>query len=320
MARKNPPDPTLAAIRKAAGSEGAAYAFFEAQRWGDTPACPVCGSVNVYAMRDRKTGDREKNYRWRCRDCREGKGAMFSVRTGTVMEESRIRLHVWMHAFWRSCASKKGISAHQLSRECEITPKSALFVMHRIRLAMADDPSGQPLLNGVVEADETYVGGKPRYKTNKREAAQLRRDNKQIVFAMLERGGRVRASHVDRIHAGNLRRALQASVDRSARVMTDEAKYYQKLGDHFDHETVNHRRGEYVRGDVFTNSVESFFGLFKRAIYGTHHSVSPHHLHRYVSEAEFRWNHRAIDDGERTLAAIRGAEGKRLLYREPLPA
>jgi len=225
---------------------------------------------------------------------------------------------VWVHAFWSACASKKGISAHQIARECEITPKSALFVMHRIRLAMVDDPSGQPLLGGVIEADETYVGGKPRYKTNRREAAQLRRDNKQIVFAMLERNGRVRASHVKRIHAGNLRRALQENVEKSARVMTDEAKYYQRLGEHFAHEMVNHRRREYVRGDVFTNSIESFFGLFKRAIYGTHHSVTPHHLHRYVSEAEFRWNHRETDDAARTLAALRGAEGKRLLYREPL--
>jgi transposase-like protein len=316
MAKKNPANPTLAAIRKAASNEAAAYAFLEAQRWGDSPACPLCGSVNVYPMRDRKTGERQKHYRWRCRDCSK----MYSVRTGTVMEESRIRLHVWMHAFWRACASKKAISAHQIARECEITPKSALFLMHRIRLAMASDPSGQPLLGGIVEADETFVGGKPRYKTTRREAARLRRDNKQIVFAMLERGGRVRASHVPRIHAGNLRRALQASVDPSARVMTDEAKYYQRLGKHFAHETVNHRKREYVRGDVSTNQIECFFGLFKRAIYGTHHSVSPHHLHRYVSEAEFRWNHRAIDDGERTLAAIRGAEGKRLLYREPLPA
>lgn len=316
MAKKNPTSPVLTALRKASASESAAYAFLEAQRWGDTPACPLCGSVDVYAMRDRATGEREKNYRWRCRDCAK----MYSVRTGTVMAESRIRLNVWVHAFWRACASKKGISAHQLARECDITPKSALFVMHRIRLAMTDEPEGNPLLGGVIEADETYVGGKPRYKSSKREAARLRGDNKQIVFAMLERGGRVRASHVDRIHAGNLRDALRANVDPTARVMTDEARHYVALRDHFQHETVNHRSGEYVRGDVTTNTVEGFFGLFKRTIYGTHHSVTPHHLHRYVSEAAFRWNHRAIDDADRTLAALRGAEKKRLLYREPLPA
>jgi transposase-like protein len=236
------------------------------------------------------------------------------------MAESRIRLNVWVHAFWRACASKKGISAHQLARECDITPKSALFVMHRIRLAMTDEPEGNPLLGGVIEADETWVMGKPRHKTNRKEAAKLRHANKQVVFAMLERGGRVRARHIDRIHAGNLRDALRANVDPSARVITDEARHYTALRDHFQHETVNHRAGEYARGDVTTNTVEGFFGLFKRALYGTHHSVTPHHLHRYVSEAAFRWNHRAIDDAERTLAALRGAENKRLLYREPSTA
>ncbi len=313
MAKKSDRSQILATLRRASLDEATAYAFMEQQRWGDSPACPHCGVVDVYQMRDRRSGGRHKHFRWRCRGC----GQMFSVRTGTVLEESRLPLRVWVYAFWKACSSKKGISALQISRECEITHKSALFLMHRIRLAMAESPEDQPLLSGTIEADETYVGGRPRYKTSKREAARARADRKAIVFAMVERGGRVRAQHIDRIHGGNLKAELRRRVDRSSRVITDEATYYIGLDRDFEagHETVNHRKGEYVRGDVYTNTAEGFFALLKRGIYGTFHSVSKHHLHRYVSEFEFRWNHRKIDDDSRTLAAISGAEGKRLTYR-----
>ena len=309
MAKKHTIDPVLAAIRQATQDEAAAYAFIEAQRWGDQPACPWCGSTDVYAMKDRKTGARHKHYRWRCHDCVK----YFSVRTGTVLEESRLPLSTWVYAFWKACSSKKGISALQVSRERGITHKTALYLMHRIRLAMDEDPTANGPLAGIVEADETFVGGKKRVgKAGRKGAARNRMKNKSIVFAMVERGGRVKAMHVERIHGGNLKRELRENVERGARVMTDEAKYYKRLGRQFTHETVNHSAKEYARGDVTTNTVEGFFSLIKRGVYGTFHSVSKHHLHRYVSEFEFRYNTRKMEDSQRTLAAIRGAEGKRL--------
>lgn len=311
MPKKSPEDPILAAIREATESEPAAYALLEAQRWGDEPACPYCGSLGVYAMKDRKTGGRHKHYRWRCRDCKR----YFSVRTGTVLEESRLPLRHWVYAFHKACSSKKGISALQVSRERGITHKSALYLMHRVRLAMQDDDDSP--LTGTIEADETFVGGKPRHKKTKQQAARERAGRKAIVFAMVERGGRVRARHIERIHGGNLKAELRRNVDRGARIMTDEAMHYRGLGSHFKagHETVNHSAGEYARDDVTTNTIEGFFALLKRGVYGTFHSVSRHHLHRYVSEFQFRYNTRKMADSARFSAALSGAEGKRLLYK-----
>src|SRR5262245_4949553 len=214
MATKNPKSATLNAIRLATKDESAAVAFFEAHRWGSEPACPLCGSVGVYQMKGRD-GERNKDFRWRCKDC----GKMYSVRTGTVLEESRLPLRVWLHAFWRASASKKGVSALQIARECEITHKSALFLMHRIREAMRDEPTDK--LTGIVEADETYVGGKPR-KFNRQTGAVLdaegksftgRHKSKAPVLAMVERGGRVRARHITGITAQNLQGAIREWVD-----------------------------------------------------------------------------------------------------------
>jgi len=304
--------------------EAAAVAFIEGLRWGSEPACPRCGDANVYAMRDRTTGERERNYRWRCRGCAK----MFSVRTGTVFEETRLPLRVWCHAFWRCCASKKGVSALQISRECDITPKSALFLLHRIRHAMATGPDA-PKLSGIVEADETYVGGKPRRgigagrnpKTGKRYTGRGTR--KTPVFAVVQRGGDVRLSKLDRITAPKLIPAIWDVVDQAnTTVMTDEFGAYQGVGRRVSggHHTVKHSAGQYVdgkNGEVHSNTAESVFSLIKRGLIGTFHSVSKHHLPLYLNEFEFRWNHRYTDDAERTAAAIRGAEGKRLLYRQP---
>jgi len=305
--------------------ESAAVAFIERLRWAGDPACPRCGDENVYAMLDRKTGKRERNFRWRCRACAK----MFSVRTGTVFEETRLPLRIWCHAFWRCCASKKGVSALQICRECEITPKSALFLLHRVRHAMEIGPDA-PKLSGIVEADETYVGGKSRYgagrnpKTGKRRVGRGTR--KTPVFAVVQRGGDVRLSKLDRITAPKLIPAIWEAVDRAnTTVMTDELGAYNGVGRGVSggHMTVKHSARQYVdgkNGEVHSNTVESVFSLIKRGLIGTFHSVSKHHLPRYLSEFEFRWNTRFLDDGERTMAAIRGAEGKRLMYRPPLQA
>lgn len=311
---------TVRKIPAACADEAAAVAFFEEARgWDQSPACPKCGDTDVYQMQDRKTGERQKDFRWRCRGCKQ----QYTVRTGTVYEDSRIPLRHWCYAFWKACSSKKGISALQIKRETGLSYKSALFLMHRIRFAMAEEPTGP--LTGTIEADETYVGGKPRGKVGPRPGrrgprADLR-DRKVPVVALLERGpqGRVRARVPEKIGAANLTRVLTENVDPNARLITDESILYRKIGRTFrgGHERVNHHIGEYARGDITTNGVEGFFALLKRGVMGTFHHVSRTHLHRYVSEFEFRYNHRKIEDGARTVRAIRGAEGKRLCYRVP---
>ena len=299
----------------ACADEDAAVDFMEARRWGDQPACPHCGSVDVYKMQSRD-GGREKHYRWRCRDC----GKQYSVRTGTVFEDSRIPMRHWCFAFWAACSSKKGVSAKQIQRQTGLSYKSALFMMHRIRFAMAPDPAPEPRLQGTVEADETYVGGKPRHKGWKHGRHHPRKEwtTKVPVVAMVERGGSVRAEVVAKVTTANLREVLERHVDPSAHLMTDERRGYLPIGRDFAaHSVINHARDEYARGDVTTNTVEGYFGLFKRKLYGTHHAVSKKHLHRYLAEASFIYNTRDMDDGERAETAIRRGQGRRLTYREP---
>ena len=309
----------IARIPMACADECAAVEFLEAMRWSDDPACPRCGDSNVYKVQSRD-GGRNDRYLWRCRGC----GRQYTVRIGTVMEESRIPLRHWCYAFWAACASKKGVSALQIKRQTGVTYKSALYLMHRIRWAMNGAANNGPL-SGDVEADETWVGGKirPRSMRGKRRPRGYRRlDNKTPVVAVVQRDGEARASVITGVTSANLARHLKENVEPAeARLHTDEAKQYVPVGREFagGHHTVLHKQNEYARvdGDVLatTNTVEGFFALLKRGVIGTFHSVSKKHLHRYVSEFEFRWNTRKMDDGERIVAAIRGSEGNRLLYR-----
>lgn len=296
----------------ACSNELAAVEFFERQRWGDTPACVHCGSVGVYKMVDAKTGERNRRFLWRCRDCNR----QFTVRIGTVYEESRIELRHWCYAFWRACTSKKGVSALEIKRQCQISYKSALFLMNRIRFAMAPDPDS-PKLTGTVECDETYIGARrPRhFGVNKRG----RGTQKIPVFCAVERQGQLRRRIVADVTGKTLRAAIREEVDRQARIITDELPSYRGIGMEFpSHETVNHGTREYVRGDVHTNTVESSHALVKRGIVGIYHNVSRDYLHRYLWQFDFMWNNRTLNDGERTIAAVRAAEGKRLMYKEPL--
>ncbi len=312
MPKKKPKSPILEALRTACLDERHAVEFLEKHRWFSEPCCPRCGSVSVYQMQDRQTGDRNKDFRWRCRDCKR----MFTVRTGTVFEETRLPLRHWCYAFWKACSSKKGVSALQISRECEISYKSALFLMHRIREAMGSGDVPQRLLTGTVEADEVYIGGKPRYKGphNKRG----RGTKKTPVFGVVERGGEVRARVMERVTAPNLEAALAEQVDKAARLITDELPAYRRAGRHFEggHHRIKHGDREYVRGDIYTNTIEGVFSLLKRGVYGTFHNVSKKHLHRYLHEFEFRYNNRHCDDGTRTVRAIQSANHKRLTYRK----
>lgn len=273
-------------------------------------------------MRDRE-GNRNARFLWKCRGCTR----QFTVRIGSIFEDSKIPMRIWCHIFWRACSSKKGVSALQIQRETGLSYKSALFAMHRVRLAMVDD--GAPKLSGVVESDEAFIGGKPR---NSMSLRRMRKDptvpvshpEKTPIMALVERGvgGRVRARQLERVTKDTVGAALHELVERNAVIHTDEASHYRWLDKPWPggHHSVNHSAGEYARNGVTTNTVEGFFSLVKRGVYGTFHSVSKRHLHRYLAEFEYRWNTRQMADGLRTAQAIRQSEGKRLRYKEPKAA
>lgn len=301
-------------IPLACSDELAAVELLENQRWGNTPCCVKCGSVEVYKMRDAKTGQRNKRFLWRCHDCKE----QYTVRIGTVYEESRIELRHWCYAFWRACTSKKGVGALELKRQCQISYKSALFLINRIRFAMATDGGNRKLM-GTVECDEMYIG--PRKPRIAGISKRGRGTSKTPVFVAVERGGHLRRRIVADVTGVTLKGAIRAEVDRQSRIITDEHSAYSGIGPEFlgGHQTVCHGAKEYARGDVHTNTAESSHALVKRGIVGIYHNVSREHLHRYLWHFDFLWNHRKENDGERLSAALRSAEGKRLMYKGPGP-
>ena len=327
--KKADPHPIVAALPAACSDEALAVEFMEKQRWGDSPACPRCGVTNPTQVKG-KDGKRHPRFLWRCGGCKQ----QFTVRIGTILEDSRIPVRHWCYAFWAACAGKKGVSALQIHRQTSLSYKSSLFLMHRIRYAMTPNDPDPPKLSGIVEVDETYIGGKPRkptryeWKKARSEAKKLGRyriaergpREKPPVVAFIERGGRARAVVVpEGVTASKMRYLLLTHVDRSATLMTDESTVYLSVGwPYAAHGTTAHSKREYARGEVHSNSAESFFARLKRQLYGTHHAVSRKHLHRYVSEVEFKHNTRLMEDGERVIAAIGCAEGKRLFYRQQL--
>ena len=312
-------DERLVELAEAVKTQAAAVAWLEKTRWGKKPCCPRCSAEGVYQMRNARTGGRQRDFRWRCRSCK----GQFTVRTGTVMEESRLPLTKWVHAFWRVCASKKGVSALQIKRELDVAYPTALFLLNRVRLAMSDwGLSVLKKLGGsgkTVEADETYVGGKPRYKG---QSPPGRGTRKTAVFVAVERGGGTRLQIVERVSANCLGAAMRQHVSESSRLMTDEWASYKPIGVRFEggHEVVVHSQKEYVRkgdAEIHSNTAESVFALLKRGMIGTFHSVSKKHLPRYLSEFGFRWNHRHRSDADRTERAVRKAVGRRLFYKPP---
>jgi transposase-like protein len=296
-------------------SEDEARATLERIRWPNGPTCIYCGATdNLKRLVGKKT------YRaglFRCGDC----GEQFTVTVGTVMEQSHLPIRTWLMAFALLCSAKKGVSALQLQRQLGLgSYRSAWHLAHRIRHAMTQEPLAG-LLKGTVEADETYIGGKPRMGNKQTKSANPRGRGakKPIVVALVERDGRVVAKPVERVDAKTLAKFVGEHVDRSATLMTDEWGSYKTVGKEFAaHHVVNHSKREYARGDASTNAVEGFFALLKRGIIGSFHTVSKQHLGRYCDEFSYRWNYRKVTDGERTIAAIKASEGKRLMYRQPI--
>ena len=296
--------------------EDAARRHLEAIRWPDgQPICPLCGVTDQ--SRPVKGNSMGPGYFY-CVACQ----SKFTVRTGTVYERSHIPLHKWLLAFRLLVSSKKGISSHQLSRTLNITYKSAWFMAHRVREAMRDtDPSPLGGEGKTIEADETFLGQEGyRFVTGKGWVPIKGQSGKMKVLTLIERGGKSRSVKVDSIRAKDLRPVIVKNASRKSRLITDEASHYVKIGREFDkHESVNHSKYEWARGDVTTNTVESFFALFKRGMRGTYQHCSENHLQRYLHEFDFRYSNRValgVDDAERTTRAVKGAEGKRLLYRQ----
>jgi hypothetical protein len=245
----------------------------------------------------------------------------------TVMERSKIALHKWLQAFHLMCSSKKGVSAHQLHRQLGVTYEAAWFMAHRIREAMRAGglaPLGGG--SGIVEADETYFGQQenpqPAAKRKGRPYITKRGGGpagKRMVIALVERSGNVRSFHPARADGDSVNAIVRQNIARESRLMTDESRLYMRVGKEFAaHETTMHSHGEYVRGDVHTNTVEGYFSIFKRGMRGIYQHCKEKHLHRYLSEYDFRYNHRValgFNDGDRAALAVKNAAGKRLTYR-----
>lgn len=315
---------SIPALMKQVPTEADAYLLMEKLRWADGVACPHCGSIaEHYFLKARdpegratRTGSRSERRVWKCRDCRK----QFSVLTGTIFHGTKIPLRTWLFVVFEMCASKNGVAAREIERKYDVTAKSAWFMVHRIREAMKRDPLAG-LLSGVVVADETWIGGKPKNRhASKRQSGKQGVTDKQPVLSLVNTTtGEVRSHVVRNVTAHTLGPILRAEVDTANAVLhTDSSPSYKSVGTEFtDHQSVNHYEGEYVRGEVSTNAAEGYFSQLKRSIDGTHHAVSREHLDRYLAEFDFRYSTRKINDSER-LRIVMGNTGNRRLSYRPL--
>lgn len=294
--------------------------YLEKIQWPNGPVCPHCGVIGDHYRLEGKTS---RPGLWKCKDCRE----QFTVTVGTVFERSKIKLNVWLQAVFLLCTSKKGMSSHQLHRVLGVTYKTAWFMSHRIREAFRDATPG--LMGGgggTVEVDETYIGkAKGGRQRRFRDGPKMMGSggvHLRKVVSLVDRKGATRSFHIASIDAKNLKPILAAHIAKQATVYTDNAGHYKRMdvaGMFADHQTTNHSIGEYARpGGIHSNTVEGYFGLLKRGLYGTYHHVSEAHLQRYVNEFDFRFTHRTANGGTdhtRTIKALGQIRGKRLTYR-----
>ena len=288
--------------------EQAAYDFVEARIWPKGATCPKCGERERVS---KMGGASTRIGTYKCYKCRKP----FTVKVGTVFESSHVKMHVWLQAIYLMCASKKGISSNQLHRTLGVTLKTAWFMSHRIREAMRDGvlaPMGGGK-NGIVEADETFIGRDPLKKVKQGTGHKFK------VLSLVDRSsGSVRSVVIKNVKLETIGPILEANIAREAALMTDEASHYRTMHHEFkSHESVNHSAGEYVRGNVHTNTIEGYFSIFKRGMKGTYQHCREHHLHRYLAEFDFRYSNRAnlaVNDERRTEIALCGIVGKRLTY------
>lgn len=277
----------------------------KAMRWpGQEPSCPHCAGVRHYWL--------DKQRKWKCARCRK----QFSVKVGTIFEDSPIALDKWLIAVWMVANCKNGISSYELARDIGVTQKSAWFMLHRIRLAMQDDFGGGSL-SGEVEVDETFIGGKARnmHLPKRREAMARRNYGKTVVMGLMERGGEVRATVIADRHKPILHAEVEKHVEKGANVFTDELMSYWGLDQQYVHKVINHAM-RYVEGNVHTNGLENFWSLLKRGLSGTYISVEPFHLFRYIDEQAFRFNNRRDSDSARFRKLLGKVAGKRLTFAE----
>jgi len=272
-------------------------------RWKNGAYCPYCGSAKVYHFSDNRTH--------KCGDCRQ----RFSIKVGTIFEDTKLPLRKWFMAIWMVTSHTKGIASTQLAKDIQITQKSAWFMLHRLRHAARTKSFNKPL-EGMVEADETYIGGKEKNKhAHKKTPGSQGGANKAVVMGIMERDGELRATTILSADAKTLKAQIEANVAPGSNVMTDEHKGYAGIGEKFHHHTVNHSIGQYVKHYfIHTNGLENAWSLFKRKIDGIHHWVSGEHLDRYLAEFTFRHNRRKMGEGQRVNALLGQVEG-RLTYK-----
>jgi transposase-like protein len=310
-------DLNLIELAQQYSEESKARALLESLLWPNGPICQHCKCDDVYKLTPKppkpsvaKPMRKQRQGLYCCAACRK----QFTVTMGTVMESSHIPITKWVMAMFVLCASKKSISSHQLHRMLKITYKTAWFLSHRIRYAMGPDNANVAKLKGIVEIDETFVGGKGDIKTK-----VLR---KTPVVALIERGGQMRTKVVSNVTIKNMRTAITECVNTDAILNTDDSGVYRRqFKDYKRHDIVNHSNFEYSRRNAdgtksHVNTCESFFSLLKRGVMGSWHHVSREHLPKYAGEFAFRWNHRGMTDGARMVKAVESTEGKRLTYRQ----
>ena len=307
-------------------TEADAYKYLEQLRWGDRPVCPHCGSVRTpYFLnpengesRKTRTGSASQRRVWKCADCRK----QFSVLTGTIFHGTKIPMRTWVFVIFEMASSKNGVSAREIERKYDLTPKTAWFLLHRIREAMKREPMAG-LLSGRVVADETWYGGKPKNRHGhdpKKHIQGMRDGDKVPIMSLISREtGEVRSHVLNDVKPGNLRAVLHEHTDpQTTHLHTDTTLAYRSIGRDFaSHDAVNHNVREWVRGDVSTNQAESYFAQLKRSLDGTHHHVSRVHLHRYVAEFDFRFSTCKQTDTDRTMRIVGQTAGRRLTYRVP---
>jgi transposase-like protein len=278
--------------------------YLVARRWPNGVTCPRCGTSDVLFL---------ENYnRWHCRA--KHPAPQFTLKTGTVMEDSPIGLDKWLTAMWQIVNCKNGISSCEVHRAIGITQKSAWFMDHRIRFALGMGPAAK--LSGEVEIDESFIGGKARNMHKDKRARKITGTggkDKTVVMGMMERGGNVRAFVVDSRRKKELQKQVREHVEAGAAIFTDELKSYDGLESDYQHAVINHAV-EYVNGNVHTNAMENFWSLLKRGLHGTYISTEPFHLFRYIDEQAFRFNNRKMTDAERFDLAVKGIVGKRLTF------